>query len=139
MTYSILGWAKGTGDLGVALQSRFAGVGSPVPHGESEVEVVATQGFGDPQHGPSGSPLWKCGPSELLPTGPEPAVELTGLMAAPGTHERPPDGTWDEATRRRWELVLGSGKYDDRINDGEAVDLEILADLRCTYGRRPAG
>jgi hypothetical protein len=40
---------------------------------------------------------------------------------------------------RRWELVLGSGKYDDRINDGVAVDVEVLADLRRTYGRRPAG
>jgi hypothetical protein len=43
------------------------------------------------------------------------------------------------AARRRWGLFLGSGNYDNRINDGEAVDLEILADLRRTYGRRPAG
>jgi uncharacterized Ntn-hydrolase superfamily protein len=54
MTYSILGWAAGTGDLGVAVQSRFPGVGSLVPYGEAEVGIVATQGFGTPRRGPSG-------------------------------------------------------------------------------------
>ena len=39
------------GDLGVAVQSKFPGVGSLVPYGEAEVGVVATQGFGNPRHG----------------------------------------------------------------------------------------
>jgi uncharacterized Ntn-hydrolase superfamily protein len=54
MTYSILGWEPGNGDLGVAVQSKFPGVGSLVPYGEAEVGVVATQGFGNPRHGPPG-------------------------------------------------------------------------------------
>ena len=292
MTYSILGWAEDIGDLGVAVQSRFPGVGSLVPYGEAEVGVVATQGFGNPRHGSAGLTLLRCGatpqqavpvllngdpqahrrqfalvdrwgsgaahtgadldswdgwagsragsgcvalgnglagadvveemvqafqrstrslaerlmaalqagqhaggdirgqqsaallvvrrdggygtlddrhvvisvydhphpidelvrchalhrlayfpsdPAELVPIGPELAVELKELMAAEGTSSGPPDGTWDEAARRRWELFLGSENYDNRINDGVVVDLEVLADLRRRYGRRPAG
>jgi uncharacterized Ntn-hydrolase superfamily protein len=45
MTYSILGRDASNGDLGVAVQSKFPGVGSLVPYGEAEVGVVATQGF----------------------------------------------------------------------------------------------
>ena len=48
MTYSILGYDASNGDLGVAVQSKFPGVGSLVPYGEAEVGVVATQGFGNP-------------------------------------------------------------------------------------------
>jgi len=61
MTYSILGWDATNGDLGVAVQSKFPGVGSLVPYGEAEVGVVATQGFGNPQHGSAGLMLLKCG------------------------------------------------------------------------------
>jgi uncharacterized Ntn-hydrolase superfamily protein len=292
MTYSILGWAEDNGDLGVAVQSRFPGVGSLVPYGEAEVGVVATQGFGNPRHGSSGLTLLRCGatprqavqvllngdpqahrrqfalvdrwgsvaahtgddlhnwdgwsgsragrccvalgnglagadvveemvatfersprslaerlmaalqsgqraggdirgqqsaallvvrrdggygglddrhvvisvydhehpidellrcyamhrlayfpsdPSELVPIGPELAVELKGLMAAHGTYSGSPDGTWDADARTRWELFLGSENYDNRINDGELVDLEVLADLRRRYGLRPVG
>jgi uncharacterized Ntn-hydrolase superfamily protein len=61
MTYSILGYDAFNGDLGVAVQSRFPGVGSLVPYGEAEVGVVATQGFGNPRHGSSGLSLLRCG------------------------------------------------------------------------------
>ena len=291
MTYSILGWAEDPGDLGVAVQSRFPGVGSLVPYGAADVGVVATQGFGNPRHGPAGLTLLRCGatpeqavavllnddadssrrqfalldsrgsaaahtgadlhgwdgwagsragrccvalgnglagpavveemvtafeqstaslaerlmaalqagqraggdirgqqsaallvvrrdggygalddrhvvisvydhphpidelvrcyglhrlayfpsdPSALVPIGPELAVELKGLMAAQGSWSGPSDGTWDDAARRRWELFLGSENYDNRINDGELLDLEVLADLRHRYGVRPA-
>ena len=37
MTYSILGRDAFNGDLGVAVQSKFPGVGSLVPYGEAEV------------------------------------------------------------------------------------------------------
>jgi uncharacterized Ntn-hydrolase superfamily protein len=61
MTYSILGYDASNGDLGVAVQSKFPGVGSLVPYGEAEVGVVATQGFGNPRHGSAGLMLLKCG------------------------------------------------------------------------------
>jgi uncharacterized Ntn-hydrolase superfamily protein len=291
MTYSILGWAD-NGDLGVAVQSRFPGVGSLVPYGEADIGVVATQGFGNPRHGPGGLTLLRCGatpeqavqvllngdrqahrrqfalvdhwgsvaahtgadlhdwdgwagscagrycvalgnglagaevveemvrtferchlslaerlmaalqsgqraggdirgqqsaallvvrrdggygslddrhvvisvydhehpidellrcyalhrlayfpsePSELVPIGPELARELKDLMAAHDGYSGTADGTWDAADRRRWELFLGSENYDNRINDGVVLDLEVLADLRRRYGRRPVG
>jgi uncharacterized Ntn-hydrolase superfamily protein len=291
VTYSILGWDATNGDLGVAVQSKFPGVGSLVPYGEAEVGVVATQGFGNPRHGPAGLVLLRCGatprqavdvllnddergderqfalvdssgrvaahtgadlhtwdgwagssegrhcvalgnglaggdvvdqmvrsfeetdatlaerlmaalqsgqraggdirgqqsaallvlrrdggygalddrhvvisvydhprpidelvrcyalhrlsyfpsePSELVPIGPELARELKGLMTALGCYEGVPDGTWDAAARRRWELFLGSENYDNRINGGGMLDLEVLADLRRRYAHRPA-
>ena len=61
MTYSILGYDVSNGDLGVAVQSKFPGVGSLVPYGEAEVGVVATQGFGNPRHGSGGLMLLRCG------------------------------------------------------------------------------
>ena len=61
MTYSILGYDASNGDLGVAVQSKFPGVGSLVPYGEAEVGVVATQGFGNPRHGSAGLMLLRCG------------------------------------------------------------------------------
>ena len=51
MTYSILGWDAAIGDLGVAVQSKFPGVGGLVPYGKADIGVVATQGFGNPRHG----------------------------------------------------------------------------------------
>jgi len=287
MTYSILGRQAANGDLGVAVQSKFPGVGSLVPYGEAEVGVVATQGFGNPRHGSAGLMLMKCGatpqqavdvllngdtevhtrqfalvdrsgrvaaytgaalhswdgwagsragrdcvalgnglasgdvvdrmvrsfedssaslaqrlmtaleagqraggdirgqqsaallvlrrnggygslddrhvvisiydhdqpidelkrcyalhrlsyfpsePSKLVPIGPELAFELKGLMAAQGFYEAAPDDSWDAAARRRWKLFLGSENYDNRINDGEMLDLEVLEDLRRRYG-----
>jgi uncharacterized Ntn-hydrolase superfamily protein len=288
MTYSILGWEATNGDLGVAVQSKFPGVGSLVPYGEAEVGAVATQGFGNPRHGSAGLMLLKCGatpqqavdvllnddtqahkrqfalvdrsgrvaahtgadlynwdgwagssvgrdcvalgnglassdvvhqmvktfegsraplaerlmaalesgqraggdkrgqqsaallvlrrnggygslddrhvvisiydhdqpidelvrcyalhrlsyfpsePSKLVPIGPELALELTGIMAARGFYEGEPDDAWDADARRRWELFLGSENYDNRINDGGMLDLEVLADLRRKYGQ----
>ena len=63
MTYSILGFDPSNGDLGVAVQSKFPGVGSLVPYGEADVGVVATQGFGNPRHGSAGLMLLRCGAS----------------------------------------------------------------------------
>jgi uncharacterized Ntn-hydrolase superfamily protein len=75
-------------------------------------------------------------PSKLVPIGPELALELTGFMAAQGFYEGEPDDNWDSAARRQWELFLGSENYDNRINDGGMLDLEVLADLRRKYGQR---
>ena len=76
-------------------------------------------------------------PSQLVPIGPELAVELKGIMAARGGYAGEPDGSWDAAARRRWELFLGSENYDNRINDGRMLDLEVLADLRAKVASSP--
>ena len=75
-------------------------------------------------------------PSKLVPIGPELALELKGFMAARGFYE---GSDWTASgTRllgRRWELFLGSENYDNRINNGGMLDLEVLADLRRRYGQ----
>ena len=70
MTYSILGFDPSNGDLGVAVQSKFPGVGSLVPYGEAEVGVIATQAFANPRHGSVGLTLLKNGAT------PQQAVEI---------------------------------------------------------------
>jgi uncharacterized Ntn-hydrolase superfamily protein len=52
MTYSILGRDPATGEIGVAVQSKFPGVGSIVPHGRAGAGCIATQAFSNPGHGP---------------------------------------------------------------------------------------
>jgi hypothetical protein len=61
VTYSILGYERANGDLGVAVQSKFPGVRSLVPYGEAGIGVVATQAFGNPRHGTIGLQLLRCG------------------------------------------------------------------------------
>lgn len=291
MTYSILGYDPSNGDLGVAVQSKFPGVGSLVPYGEADVGVVATQAFANPRHGSAGLTLLKCGampqqaveilvnddshrqrrqfalvdekgrtaaytgadvhtwdgwagstagsycvalgnglassevvghmvktfeqettslaerlmaalesgeraggdirgqqsaallvvrrnggygslddrhvvisiydherpiselmrcyalhrlsyfpsdPSNLVPIGPELALELKRLMAAQGSYQGKLDDSWDSAAQTRLELFLGSENYDNRIDNGGMLDLEVLADLRLRYGRTNA-
>jgi uncharacterized Ntn-hydrolase superfamily protein len=287
VTYSILGFDAANGDLGVAVQSKFPGVGSLVPYGEAEVGVVATQGFGNPRHGSTGLTLLRCGatpqqamdvlldddglshkrqfalvdrkgavaahtgadlhtwdgwsgsaaghacvalgnglasrdvvdqmvktfessraplaerlmtalasgqqaggdirgqqsaavlvvrrdggyggqddrhvvisiydherpieelircyalhrlayfpsdPSNLVPIVPELALELKTLMATRGFYHGTLDDSWDAVTQRRLDLFLGSENYDNRIDNGGMIDLEVLADLRLRYG-----
>jgi len=45
------------------------------------------------------------------------------------------DDRWDEASQHRLGLFLGRENYDNRIDNGGLVDLEVLADLRLRYGR----
>jgi uncharacterized Ntn-hydrolase superfamily protein len=70
MTYSILGFDPSNGDLGVAVQSKFPGVGSLVPYGEAGVGVVATQAFANPRHGSVGLTLLRNGAT------PQQAIEI---------------------------------------------------------------
>jgi uncharacterized Ntn-hydrolase superfamily protein len=53
-TYSIVAFDPTTGDLGVAVQSKFFGVGSVVPWAKAEVGAVATQSFANTDYGPRG-------------------------------------------------------------------------------------
>ena len=55
-------------------------------------------------------------------------------MAERGFYAGEMDDTWDSTAQRRWELFLGSENYDNRIDNGGLLDLEVLADLRLRYG-----
>jgi hypothetical protein len=55
-------------------------------------------------------------------------------MAAHGFYEAELDAGWDPAAQKRLELFLGSENYDNRIDNGVLLDLEVLADLRLKHG-----
>jgi uncharacterized Ntn-hydrolase superfamily protein len=289
MTFSVIGRDRSSGDLGVAVQSKFPGVGGLVPYGRADVGVVATQAFGNPRHGSFGLTLLECGaspqqtveillrgdsdsakrqfalldhagagasytgadlhewegwagsaagrdcialgnglagsrvaqsmvetfeastatlaerlmaaldsgqraggdlrgqqsaallvlrrgggygglddrhvvisiydhprpiaelqrcyrlhrlayfpsdPASLVPITPELAVELKALMAAQGFYSGEVDHRWDAAVQRRLDLFLGRENYDNRIDNGGLLDLEVLADLRLRYAEQ---
>jgi len=56
-TFSIAGYDPKTGELGVAVQSKFLGVGSVVPWAKAGVGAIATQAFANPSYGPNGLSL----------------------------------------------------------------------------------
>jgi uncharacterized Ntn-hydrolase superfamily protein len=56
-TYSIVAWDSVTGDLGVAVQSKFPNVGGIVPWAQAGVGAVATQSLGNTAYGELGLQL----------------------------------------------------------------------------------
>ena len=60
-TFSIVALDSKTGELGVAVQSKFIAVGSVVPYAKAEVGAVATQAWGNVLYGTMGLELLKQG------------------------------------------------------------------------------
>jgi len=60
-TYSIVACDLEAGQWGVAVQSKFLGVGSVVPWAEPQVGAIATQAFANPRYGPDGLALLRDG------------------------------------------------------------------------------
>jgi uncharacterized Ntn-hydrolase superfamily protein len=60
-TYSIVACDLDAGQWGVAVQSKFLGVGAVVPWAEPHVGAVATQAFANPSYGPEGLALLRDG------------------------------------------------------------------------------
>ena len=56
-TYSIVAWDPTTGDLGVAVESKFPNVGGIVPWGQAGIGAVATQSLGNTAYGERGLEL----------------------------------------------------------------------------------
>jgi uncharacterized Ntn-hydrolase superfamily protein len=65
MTFSIVGFDPETKELGLAVQSKFIGVGSVVPWAKAGVGAVATQAFANPAYGPDGLELLEEGKTAL--------------------------------------------------------------------------
>ena len=53
-TFSIVGFNPLTGDLGVAVQSKFFAVGRVVPWAKAGVGAIATQSYANVSYGPDG-------------------------------------------------------------------------------------
>ncbi len=67
-TFSIVAFDPETGELGVAVQSKFIAVGSVVPWAKAGVGAIATQAWGNTTYGPEGLELLAKGksPEEVL-------------------------------------------------------------------------
>lgn len=63
MTFSIVGFDPATGDLGIAVASKFLAVGAVVPWARGGVGAVATQAWANTSYGPTGLELLAAGAS----------------------------------------------------------------------------
>ena len=89
-TYSIVARDPATGELGVAVQSHWFGVGAIVAFAEAGVGAVATQSFVDPSYGPLGLELMRAGRTApealagLVEADPYPGVRQVAMIDAAG-------------------------------------------------------
>jgi uncharacterized Ntn-hydrolase superfamily protein len=89
-TFSIVGCDSATGELGVAVASRFFAVGSVVPWAKADVGAVATQSFANTTFGWRGLELLEKGASPieivsiLLRNDADPTRRQFGIVAADG-------------------------------------------------------
>ena len=89
-TFSLVARDPGTGDLGLAVASKFLAVGAVVPFAEAGVGALATQSYANPRFGPQGLALLRQGasPQGVLEafrrTDPHLERRQFGLVAATG-------------------------------------------------------
>jgi uncharacterized Ntn-hydrolase superfamily protein len=90
MTFSIVARDKETGDLGIAVQSKFPAVGSLVPWINTESGAVATQAMANLEYGRTGIKLLKAGATAqqvlniLLENDPESEHRQVGIVDLQG-------------------------------------------------------
>lgn len=67
-TFSIIGYDPRTNELGIAVQSKFLGVGAVVPWAKAGIGAIATQSFANTAFGPNGLDLLEKGfsPEEVI-------------------------------------------------------------------------
>ena len=89
-TYSIVAYDSATGDLGVAVQSKFPNVGGIVPWARAGVGAVATQSLGNTDYGEKGLELMALGATApeamrvVMRSDPRPAQRQVGMVDARG-------------------------------------------------------
>jgi uncharacterized Ntn-hydrolase superfamily protein len=90
VTFSIVGRDPQTGDLGIAVQSKFLAVGAVVPWARAGVGAVATQSFANTSYGPKGLELLAGGMSAqeamaaLIGADDNPEQRQAGIVDAQG-------------------------------------------------------
>ncbi len=95
-TYSIVAYDSATGDLGVAVQSKFPNVGGIVPWARAGVGAVATQSLGNTDYGEKGLDLMALGA-----TAPEAMRVVMPAMRRAGREIRASIGRAGESAVRR--------------------------------------
>ena len=120
MTYSIVALDRDTGDLGVAVQSKFLAVGAVVPWARAGVGAIATQSFANVAYGPDGL--------DLLARAVPADETLARLVAADELRGERQAGIVDVAGRAA--TYTGDGCFEwagGRTGDGFAAQGNILA------------
>lgn len=90
MTFSIVGYDPIEKEWGIAVQSKFLGVGSVVPWAKAGVGAVATQSYANTAYGPKGLELMAQGKTAqevleiLIADDPEREMRQFGLIDADG-------------------------------------------------------
>ena len=95
-TFSIVARDPATGDLGVAVESKFLAVGAVVPWARAGVGAVATQAHTNTRQGPAGLALLEQGATAqealdtLLARTATPAARQLGVVDAPAARPATP-------------------------------------------------
>ena len=114
-TFSVVAFDPATGEVGVAVQSRFFAVGTVVPWARAGVGAVASQAFGNPTYGPRGLDLMAAGadPEEvlaiLLRDDPEAARRQVGVVSS---HEGGEAATYTGEECMDWAGGITGVSYD---------------------------
>lgn len=89
-TFSVVGYDPETGDLGIAVASKFLAVGAVVPWARAGAGAVATQSYANTSFGPRGLELMASGVpagealARLLEGDPDRALRQVGMVDAQG-------------------------------------------------------
>src|SRR6266545_518176 len=115
-TYSIVAYDSATGDLGVAVQSKFPNVGGIVPWARAGVGAVATQSLGNTDYGEKGLDLMALGATApeamrvVMRSDPRPAQRQVGMVDARGNAS-----SWTGDSCFDWAGGRVGGQADARI------------------------
>ncbi len=137
MTYSIVALDPATGELGVAVQTRWLGVGSVVPWVEPGVGAVATQSFVEVSYGFHGLRLMRAGraPDEalaaLLAEDADEAVRQVGMVDATG---RSAAHTGSRCVRYASHLVAPGVSIQANMMERSTVPAAMLAAFGAATG-----
>lgn len=115
-TYSIVAYDSVTGDLGVAVQSKFPNVGGIVPWARASVGAVATQSLGNTDYGERGLELMAQGATAsealriVMRRDPRPAQRQVGMVDARGNA-----ASWTGDSTFDWAGGRTGGRPDGRM------------------------
>ena len=131
-TYSIVAYDSATGDLGIAVQSKFPNVGGLVPWAKAGVGAVATQALSNTDYGEKGLELMARGATApeamriIMRTDPQPSQRQVGMVDAHGNSASwTGDSTFDWAGGRAGGGAAG-GKNQMITGHGYAAQANIM-------------
>ncbi|PYO87585.1 MAG: hypothetical protein DMD58_14595 [Gemmatimonadetes bacterium] len=134
-TYSIVAYDSATGDLGIAVQSKFPNVGGLVPWARAGVGAVATQALSNTDYGEKGLELMARGAAApeamriIMRTDPQPSQRQVGMVDAHGNSASwTGDSTFDWAGGRTGGRADGQmgGKGQLIVGHGYAAQANIM-------------